>query len=443
MKVRCINKNRDKNGKIISYTLQFEDDRVIQATSKEIKNEIVAKKYEFVNLQLDKVSRLVDKAEKKQQVQKQQKPVAQAENFYTIDELIRGVSPKGRKVICYDENTGKYVVGEGVKLYSTNKEIGNTILVYIEELNSNMKTGLIPLKDYDRFWAKYKEEFPYINKNMQDLFYTGKCERPDEETFQRILEFCKQSVDEFDLKFGFGKVGDKVDAKPNPEGRFTVSAIGKTPDKDIYKIKDKEQKKEYWEMYRGINPNVHDNQYTNVGIHRNENVLSDSIPVIDGTELLKKYIACKKKLENEIISRLDDYINWYNAGRECEIRVADQKEFNAICDKVKKLWETLEVEQSFDDLLFRTFEEIADSNKINGRPLYYGYYGDDSGWLDADVIFSFSKKVVKDYTDILIEEMKENAIWNGIPEEEELDYVMSFIHTNVYDEKDDDEYDWD
>lgn len=62
MKIKCINKNRDRNGNIISYTLQDESGRIFEADGKQIKKEMKSKNYDFVNLQINRAGRLVDKA---------------------------------------------------------------------------------------------------------------------------------------------------------------------------------------------------------------------------------------------------------------------------------------------------------------------------------------------------------------------------------------------
>ena len=62
VKIKCIKKNRDAKGNIKSYLLQKETGEVIEATGQQIKSEIAANNYEFINLQIDKAGRLVDKA---------------------------------------------------------------------------------------------------------------------------------------------------------------------------------------------------------------------------------------------------------------------------------------------------------------------------------------------------------------------------------------------
>jgi len=64
IKVRCIEKLRDNSGSVVAYTLQTETGDVFQANSADIKKELKGNKYEFVNLQLDSIGRLVDKVDK-------------------------------------------------------------------------------------------------------------------------------------------------------------------------------------------------------------------------------------------------------------------------------------------------------------------------------------------------------------------------------------------
>ena len=76
MKVKCISKNRNEKGVIINYTLQDEKGNTLNATAQQIKSEMKAGNHEFINLQIDKAGRLVDKAEDKAEEKPvQKKPV--------------------------------------------------------------------------------------------------------------------------------------------------------------------------------------------------------------------------------------------------------------------------------------------------------------------------------------------------------------------------------
>lgn len=65
IKIKCLSKNRNDKGNIVNYTLLDETGKQFQTTAQQIKNEIQAGRYEFINLQVDKAGRLVDKAEPK------------------------------------------------------------------------------------------------------------------------------------------------------------------------------------------------------------------------------------------------------------------------------------------------------------------------------------------------------------------------------------------
>ena len=61
MKIKCVNKVRDNKGNIKKYQLVTEHGQKFEATAQQIKAEMKAKHYEFVNLQLSSDNRLIDK----------------------------------------------------------------------------------------------------------------------------------------------------------------------------------------------------------------------------------------------------------------------------------------------------------------------------------------------------------------------------------------------
>lgn len=62
MKIACINKIRNEKGVIVKYILEVEDGSRIEATAKQIKEEMrYNNRYDFINLQIDSIGRLVDK----------------------------------------------------------------------------------------------------------------------------------------------------------------------------------------------------------------------------------------------------------------------------------------------------------------------------------------------------------------------------------------------
>lgn len=72
VRILCIRKNRDEKGRIVDYILKKDNGEEFRTTSQQIKAEMTAGRYEFLNLKLDKAGRLVDKALPKQKVQNKQ-----------------------------------------------------------------------------------------------------------------------------------------------------------------------------------------------------------------------------------------------------------------------------------------------------------------------------------------------------------------------------------
>ena len=66
MRVTCISKNRNNKGVIVNYTLRDEQGHVFTATADTIKEEMKLNRYEFTNLQIDSIGRLVDKVNKEE-----------------------------------------------------------------------------------------------------------------------------------------------------------------------------------------------------------------------------------------------------------------------------------------------------------------------------------------------------------------------------------------
>lgn len=66
MRVTCISKNRNNKGVIVNYTLKDETGHIFTATVNTIKEEMKLNRYEFTNLQIDSIGRLVDKVNKEE-----------------------------------------------------------------------------------------------------------------------------------------------------------------------------------------------------------------------------------------------------------------------------------------------------------------------------------------------------------------------------------------
>ena len=135
MRVRCIGKERNEKDVIVKYILKDENGNTIEATGKEIKAEIKAGKYEFINLQIDKAGRLVDKAvEKEAPAKKVEKKPVQTDNKRIITKEVAKKEVKSyidmMKKSYTGENDGaeKFMrdfTGEGNIVFGKDKN-GNT-----------------------------------------------------------------------------------------------------------------------------------------------------------------------------------------------------------------------------------------------------------------------------------------------------------------------------
>lgn len=426
MKVRCVSKNRDQKGRIVNYTLQFEDGRVIQATNNEIKNEMSVGRYQFTNLQIDKAGKLVDKAEEKQPEQSKQKPVAEESNFYTIEDLIRGNNPKGRKFRCYHEKTGKAYIGEGVCFHmGGDGNLGYTcIRVYIEELEREMTVTKKVFKNVDDFYAGYRA-----------IVGEGLINTTDKNVIDQVVDYYNQRLKSHDIRLVFDNHGYRVDAKPNPAGRYTVVAIGKPKDSRLYKIRDNREGKEYWKSIEDLDYSPESNEFTNIAVVRNIRKFAKNIPEVEVGEVLKKKDACINKIKQEIRKNLQ------SSGitvTEDEVMVGDFKSFDETCKKVKKLWDTLELEDSFKDMLFEAVEEITDYEE-HPQTLYYGY-------LDGmeETYYSYDPEDVKRSLGAIIQDCI-HSMGEDCTELEAKRRVYDLVRTNINHDFviDDDEEDWD
>jgi len=64
MELKCINKNRDNHGKIVSYILTDKYDNKYEYTGIELKRSLKEGRVRVCNLQMDKLGRLIDKHDK-------------------------------------------------------------------------------------------------------------------------------------------------------------------------------------------------------------------------------------------------------------------------------------------------------------------------------------------------------------------------------------------
>lgn len=107
MKVKCIGKNRDSRGTIINYNLVDEVGNKFQATGQQIKTEMQSGRYKFINLQVDKAGRLVDKAEKKEHKVKKRVPELTAKDI--VRNFLKGINSRYRNNDSYNDLANEFV----------------------------------------------------------------------------------------------------------------------------------------------------------------------------------------------------------------------------------------------------------------------------------------------------------------------------------------------
>ena len=269
VRMKCINKVRDNKGNIVKYQLVGDDGSKIEATSKEIKAEMHAGRYDFINLQIDKAGRLVDKAVAKTPVPAVKKTTAPAvkDAYFTVEDLICHNVIENKKVkFTYK---GKEYVGIGIK-YWFNREydqLHSLIRVYCESLGQDVTVGVNNFSDekpevYQEFWKKYSDSVPY--------------EAGDKEKTRLALGFYRKHKDE--IEFYINREGDKVDAAPNPDTLYTILKRGSIEGKptDIcllkYNLDDSQPR---WEKIDTDLYMITNCKYSNVPIKRNRIVLDD------------------------------------------------------------------------------------------------------------------------------------------------------------------------
>lgn len=155
MKVKCLSKNRNNKGAIISYNLQDETGRQFQATGQQIKEEIMKGQFQFVNLQIDRAGRLVDKAEEKQKKVKKYDGIVPDEAILAIlnVETIRIFIDRKNKVIdtskCLEDylNTDCNISHIGGLVMELHKQTGRNVYFIYAKDNSKIEVAISLVKD--------------------------------------------------------------------------------------------------------------------------------------------------------------------------------------------------------------------------------------------------------------------------------------------------------
>lgn len=426
MLVRCLQKNRDSKGTIINYTLQDETGKVFLATGQQIKVEINKGQFKFTNLQIDKAGRLVDKAEEQEKKPVEKKSVvkkANTEKYYTEVELIKRINPKGYKVKAYDPKTGKEYIGVGTSVWGKGSEgLHNAINVYFKDLGV---LAVVRIDGNKEIWSEYSRRFPYPFKYSVD---TAVADKYYESIGDKIVDFYEYNKKKYNLKMYIGNTY-KVDAKPNLSGEYTILAIGKTQDRDYYKVRNNLKGTEYWALRQGVWVDVYNNNYTNIAVKCDKMIFARNIPVLDITEMISKINKIEHIIETWFKKGLKTGVFRLN---DNQYQMNDQKRFDWVCNSLKEKLIECNTDYDFDQLLFDVFDKVVSKEEPdeNGK-IYYGYLGDDSGYADADAMFSYDKEVVDKYLTDAIDDFACN--FEDMSKMEAIFEAEKFKHTNTGD----------
>lgn len=173
-KIVCLYKNRDVKGNIVNYVLKDENEQTVSLTKELIKAMMRTGKYDFVNLQIDKTGRLVDKALPKEVIRAN--PNDKYKKHETYNKKAQACEDKIKK-----------------------------------ELKKHFKTGLLHTSD-DEFQVKdqddFNKEFNRIKKAWESI-HTGE-HYEDRRTFEELRLDILDVISDRDSALYYGYMGGDV-----------------------------------------------------------------------------------------------------------------------------------------------------------------------------------------------------------------------------------------
>lgn len=404
VRMKCINKVRDNKGNIVKYQLVGDDGSKIEATSKEIKAEMHAGRYDFINLQIDKAGRLVDKAMAKTPVPVVKKTPAPAvkDAYFTVEDLICHNVIEDKKVkFTYK---GKEYIGIGSSYWTRgeSEQLHNTINVYCKDLGQLMVVSVNNFFDekpevYQEFWKKYSDSVPF--------------EAGDNEKTRMALSFYRKHKDEIGL---YATKGYKIDAAPNPDGIYTILKRGSIEGKptDICLVKyTRDDSQPHWEKIDIDWADACCNKYTNVAVRR-DSLVMDNIEVVPFDKLQAtsdKIVEKYKKAVDYIIKNgsfsysgsSDDYLGSFSEEQESAL------------EAIRKTYDSIWGQGKFD-------QEIVDYalETTNNKNVYYAGLVSDTYFIVSED----KQKVIDWYNG-----MKKSFLEAEYP----ADMIPSLMETNV------------
>lgn len=416
MKVKCINKVRDGKGAIIKYQLIDEAGNRIEATSKQIKAEMQSGRYEFINLKLDKAGRLIDKVNSTQKyfdnaLSGSKSSKNTVGSFYTIEDLIKGNSPKDRPVsFWYD---GKSYQGIGVCMHTTGEEaMHNIIRVYMKEFGGEVTV------DVDAGDTKTsKEAYQKIHREMWHA-YSDAVKGLN--NIAGALDFYRKNKNKYRLHLAASKMGEgihmyKTDCPVNPNGQYHVVAVDEN--NAAYKILDKETGEEYWENHQlnKLDVDIYNNKFDNVRVEREKPIIVGDCKKVKFADIREKTDLIEKKMEEFIDHEI-----------ETDILPVDENSLFDLLDPKKAA----------------ALRKLADKyNSIYGKGCFeYKYMDYAEVYVDRDDMGDVYVAGIEGETNFVVSKNKslvENWLNNFIsdyiamdPEENTVENVMTMLYKN-------------
>ncbi len=222
MKVKCLSKNRNNKGVIVSYNLQDETGRQFQATGQQIKEEIMKGQFEFVNLQIDTAGRLVDKAVEKP------KKIIDSKNKVRMTGVLKVISKEEKK-----KTTPKDVVKEFLshinETYNDKISGVDTCEQFINDYtgkgnvawDEELERGCIKVKMPKEVKVYFKTLVDSIERQARESYVTLYDPFEEEATLEdllnnshlpeKVVKFQKNTKCDFGIIKGLFKCVDKED----------------------------------------------------------------------------------------------------------------------------------------------------------------------------------------------------------------------------------------
>lgn len=336
----------------------------------------------FEDISKQMMERYIQECKNEQKYQREH-----AQKMYTVHDLINMVDPTGYTVKVFDVDTQKEMITEGDGLWTTGESegINNVVYVYSKEMGKRFKARLGDSE------AKTRQD-SYLSK---EKMYSGKYK----------VGICINSND-----------GYKVDCPANPEGICTLLKVGKfkdtysipgykskTVDTEKWFIRNSRVNREYW-VYSDREIVSGENVYTNVEYVKEKPQYGKEVQIIDYTKQFEKETAIENKIKElfnyVMLHGSIAYYDGYNKVSDIVELDKDKEAWNKKVNHLKELYNTLKLEQDFDDYMRDLLPDDAPSG------IHWARITDDESYIftvDAEKIKRWIRGEVETFIEAELE----------------------------------------